>query len=887
MEAHSSADLVTQALDLYRRVDADPSANASPAAALVARAREAGDTEALVTALRTQAWAERLMFATTRAKRLLDEAARVARRHGLDERLGEVLVSRAAVHQELGRLDAAHDDLEAAAPLVLGGSARQRRLQQAVLHHNSGRLTEAASLYRELLASDDTPADVRGKVGNNLGMVEAQRGLTDAALRTLDDAARAGSEVGPALTAGVLQTRGWVCVQAGRLSEGLRLFEEASGLLQASGLPLGELYMEYADALVDLRLLPEATAATARAVQEFGVHGIPLMGAEAQLRSARLALLSGDAEGAAAAAREAASAFRRQRRPAWAARADLVVVEARLAADAVDAPDLRVARRAAARLETLGVRGAAVHAHLVAARAATALGRAGPARTGLRRAWEMSRRGPVLVRLDGRVAAATEARLSGRDADVTRHCRAGLADLATHRTTLPSMELRALASGHGIELARLGVEVALRTGSPATVLRWLERTRSTAVAMMAPVASDRLEQEQAALRAVHAELAGLNRQPPDGQEPDRPGRDRNAVERQMALLAREREIEGRIRRATWVSAAGVGSPAAALGVGALRRALDGHVLVEYGALGGELFAVVVEPRRSRVVQLGRAQDVVHQNDSLAFALRRLTRRRQPGRLSPARTSADLALERLKALLVEPLGVPPRSPLVVVPSAVLHGLPWTALHDGPVSLAPSASAWARTLPEGRPPAAGVVLVAGPDLPGAVEEVAMLSRIYRDATVLTPPASTVDAVAGALDGAALVHLACHGRLRSDNPMFSALSLSDGPLTVQDLNGRGLAPARIVLASCESGAQVRYEGDELLGFVSALMAQGTTGIVASSIVVPDLESVLLMAALHAGITSGASLAAGLHAARDTLDLDAPSDFVTWCAYNAYGAP
>ena len=105
-------------------------------------------------------------------------------------------------------------------------------------------------------------------------------------------------------------------------------------------------------------------------------------------------------------------------------------------------------------------------------------------------------------------------------------------------------------------------------------------------------------------------------------------------------------------------------------------------------------------------------------------------------------------------------------------------------------------------------------------------------------------------GALAGAGLAHLACHGRVRSDNPIFSSLLLADGPLTVHELELRGAAPHRIVLAACESGSEVTYEGNETLGFVSSLLARGSAGLVASAIVVPDWDVVPLMTSLHRAV-------------------------------------
>jgi len=182
--------------------------------------------------------------------------------------------------------------------------------------------------------------------------------------------------------------------------------------------------------------------------------------------------------------------------------------------------------------------------------------------------------------------------------------------------------------------------------------------------------------------------------------------------------------------------------------------------------------------------------------------------------------------------------------------------------------------------------GVVLIAGPDLSGAVTEVAALADIHPSAVCITPPASTADVVADALADADLAHLACHGTLRADNPMFSSLLLSDGPMTVQELYARGLAPHRLILASCESGTLVSYAGDEVLGFVSALLARGTAGILASTAVVPDVQAVGLMSAVHQALARGCTLARALHEARQSQDTDDPGSYVNWCTFSAHGA-
>ncbi len=132
---------------------ADPDRFRPAAQALVAEARRMRQPEALALALRALAWAERARLGDLSAIGLLDEACRIARRHHLDDTLAELLISRAAVSLELGRIAAARRDLRAAAALVTGERTAELDLQQAVLLHNLGRLADAAVIYRRVLAS--------------------------------------------------------------------------------------------------------------------------------------------------------------------------------------------------------------------------------------------------------------------------------------------------------------------------------------------------------------------------------------------------------------------------------------------------------------------------------------------------------------------------------------------------------------------------------------------------------------------------------------------------------------------------------------------------------------------------------------------------------------
>ena len=101
---------------------------------------------------------------------------------------------------------------------------------------------------------------------------------------------------------------------------------------------------------------------------------------------------------------------------------------------------------------------------------AVASGRAADAPRFWSRSHELSHRLPLLVRLKGTLAAALCAQQQGRPDRMRSLSRSGLDDLAKHRAALPSTELRALASGHGEELGRLGLGARIGNQSATRVL---------------------------------------------------------------------------------------------------------------------------------------------------------------------------------------------------------------------------------------------------------------------------------------------------------------------------------------------------------------------------------------------------------------------------------
>jgi hypothetical protein len=371
-----------------------------------------------------------------------------------------------------------------------------------------------------------------------------------------------------------------------------------------------------------------------------------------------------------------------------------------------------------------------------------------------------------------------------------------------------------------------------------------------------------------------------------------------------ALEREQRRLERAIRART-LRARGSGTLASRpFDPRALLDRLGDRRLVEIADIGGEVHVLVCGGGRVRRFTAGRTADAAVEIDHLRAGLRRLAYRVAyraaagwaAERLAIAEAGALRLQETLLGPAVRHLGA---GPLVMVPPGRLHGVPWAALpalRDRVVGVSPSAGAWLRAgdVPPpagagagGVPPAsgAGVVLVRGPGLAGGGAEVASLAARYGGATVLGDGTATVAAVLKAIDGGLLAHIAAHGTFRADSPMFSALRMDDGRLTVHDLERLGRAPYRIVLSACDSGWLEPVGADELLGLAAALLPLGTAGIVASLVPVDDEAAAALAVELHQGLRAGLGMAEALRDARRALPGD-PLHRATGWSFTAMGA-
>ncbi len=270
---------------------------------------------ALVVALRAAGWAARELYDHDAARRHLDEAVRAARSAGLDDLLAAALVTRSAVHLELGHEGAARRDLAAARDVARDGALAEVAFAEGLREDQVGDSPALRAYRRALdLAGEDHP-HLRVKILNNLGVIAMRLGRHREAEQRLAAAEALATTLGPAVTALVTQSSALVAVEAGRPVEALRRYGRAEQLLRAADLPLMELHLDRAAALLSLQLLDEAADAADLAVEGYRRHdGGSLMLAEALVLQARIALAQDRPGPALAAAEQADDLFRRQRR---------------------------------------------------------------------------------------------------------------------------------------------------------------------------------------------------------------------------------------------------------------------------------------------------------------------------------------------------------------------------------------------------------------------------------------------------------------------------------------------------------------------------------------------------------------------------------------------
>ncbi len=281
----------------------------------------------------------------------------------------------------------------------------------------------------------------------------------------------------------------------------------------------------------------------------------------------------------------------------------------------------------------------------------------------------------------------------------------------------------------------------------------------------------------------------------------------------------------------------------------------GEALIDYFFAGDELIAFTLT---DGVLSVHRGLADRH---AVADLVRRVQfqigRAMRPGGLEgwrAARLIEDASADLREAydLLLRPLASVWRGceRLIIVPHGPLHGFPFHAAEGdaGPIvreietaytlstSLATRIAATPRRRDLEGPAVIGVPDEAAPFIGAEARDVASKLGATSERTLLNGDADR-RRIASAARRASVVHFACHGRFAPEAPLDSGLRLSDGWLTVRDIQAMRWESDLITLSGCETGRGLADRGDEVAGLARSFFAGGATSLLVSLWQVSDV--------------------------------------------------
>ncbi len=653
-------------------------------------------------------------------------------------------------------------------------------------------------------------------------------------MRAREELIRAGD---PVQHAKAEHNLGYAQLLAGDLVGAIEMIDRAAQVLSPLSAPYrATVEQDRAEILTAAGRPREAITALEKAATAYGSRRLRTFQADCELTLA-WTLLREDPAKARVVARRAARRFRSQASPAREMRADTAALVAEIAAgsktrsvlDRVDSlvGDLRLSGHPqdATVLQLQGARVSVARGDLTGAR--TRLG-------GVR----LDAQTPVTTRLLWREVRAELAQARGDGRHAREHVRSGLAELHAWQSSFGSLDLQSTLVGHGRDLARRGLVLALDHGDPAVVFEWSERARALVgrVTPVRPPADEQVARDLTELRLLHGEQPG----------------------RRTAEARKVEELRQRVRQRRWYGE-GAGTVGEPVDLAALQAVLkeDDAALVAHVVVPNRITALVVTPDAARVFELGELGPLRDRIHALTADLTMAAGHRFDALAAPLRAALRARLtvvaDQLVAPYAELLG---DRRVVLTPSGALSGTPWSLLPGfvgRPLTIPPSATRWLELRQSGHVRPRRVGLVAGPNVERGEEEVTRAAAAWSGAHVLRGDEATASRVAALAANVDVLHLAGHGRHTGENPLFSAVELSDGPWFGYDIDLLPSTPDTVLLSACELGrVSVRY-GEEAIGMSAAWLHAGARTVLSSPVLIADDVACETFAAWHALVADG----------------------------------
>ncbi|MEM7538745.1 MAG: CHAT domain-containing tetratricopeptide repeat protein [Chloroflexota bacterium] len=308
---------------------------------------------------------------------------------------------------------------------------------------------------------------------------------------------------------------------------------------------------------------------------------------------------------------------------------------------------------------------------------------------------------------------------------------------------------------------------------------------------------------------------------------------------------------------------------------------DETVLVEYFVVQNQLYVFVVDADSTHAYTLSGTLAQIQQTLQFLRLNINAVPKQSANRATTSIKNAQKLLQKLYRILIEPIEslLSSYKRLIVVPHGVLHYLPFHSLFDGQrylieryeISHLPGASILgylrkSSTAPN-QPSCEHRLGAFGYSndgmLPNISEEIATICQYISGDSFLEEQA-TITQLEQVVSSYDILHLATHGDFRPDNPLFSGLTLADGPLTTLKIFGLQLSASLVTLSACQTGRSVVGAGDELLGLTRAFLYAGASSLVLSLWPVEDQSTAILMSLFYQALAQGYTKSAALRQAQ-----------------------
>ncbi len=302
------------------------------------------------------------------------------------------------------------------------------------------------------------------------------------------------------------------------------------------------------------------------------------------------------------------------------------------------------------------------------------------------------------------------------------------------------------------------------------------------------------------------------------------------------------------------------------------------VLIEFVNFDDNLSAFVITDKKIHfVADLAKEDEIIALLESLQFQFvtLRYGAKILDKFLSELKKRADFYLQKLYEKLLKPLkSFISERDLVIVPVGATHYVPFHALSDGKnyvietreVVYSPGATVWRKLSAKPSRKLENALLIGFADerIPLVNREIKTLEKIFRTSKSFTDERATFSAFTKNASKFDLLHLACHGQFRPENPLFSSLHLADGFVTVRDICSHKLKAEVVTLSACETGLNKIFAGDEILGLARGFLSAGASSLILSLWTVNDEATTELMKNLYTELQNGETVAAALRKAQ-----------------------